>query len=341
MPENITVTVDQRPMPQAPIDTSVPLPPNVQRAKERAESYYNKPPAQPPSADVPPAAAAPEVNVEPPAPAPEPQPEPPAPTAPPAPVPAEQWEHRYNSMKGRYDQSQEYIRQLSEQLQRTQREKAVKPENNQPTRLLTEEEERDYGPEFIQVVKKAAQEDINPEIVALRQSVEDLRLQNQAIAMQGVYDALARTVPDWQKVNRSKEFAQWLLLPDVYSGGIRQSLLTEAFQAADAPRVVSFFRGFLSEQAATGSATPAMSPAEQAPQPPRTPALSLDALAAPGRARSASAQQPTAEKPVYTVSDIRKFYEDVRRGLYAGRDAEHQAIERDIFQAQNEGRVKG
>jgi hypothetical protein len=44
---------------------------------------------------------------------------------------------------------------------------------------------------------------------------------------------------------------------------------------------------------------------------------------------------------VYTVSDIRKFYEDVRRGLYAGRDAEHQAIERDIFQAQNEGRVKG
>ena len=58
---------------------------------------------------------------------------------------------------------------------------------------------------------------------------------------------------------------------------------------------------------------------------------------APGRGRSA---KPTAsEGKTYTTADIKKFFEDVRMGKYKSREEERGKIERDIFAAQQEGRI--
>jgi hypothetical protein len=46
------------------------------------------------------------------------------------------------------------------------------------------------------------------------------------------------------------------------------------------------------------------------------------------------------EKPVYTAAWIARFTADRIAGKYRGREADAEAIERDIWQAQHEGRIQ-
>jgi hypothetical protein len=60
---------------------------------------------------------------------------------------------------------------------------------------------------------------------------------------------------------------------------------------------------------------------------------------APGRSRSSP---PAGQnQQTYTTADISKFYDDVRKGVFKGRDEEKNRLERDIFSAQQEGRILG
>jgi len=45
------------------------------------------------------------------------------------------------------------------------------------------------------------------------------------------------------------------------------------------------------------------------------------------------------EKPIYTQAQIAQFFDDQRKGKYRGREADAAAYERDIYQAQHEGRI--
>jgi hypothetical protein len=142
-------------------------------------------------------------------------------------------------------------------------------------------------------------------------------------------------VPNWRELNSNSEFLSWLNLPDAYSGAIRKELLTAAYNRSDANRVAAFFKGFISDEAATNPASYSQ-PDHVAP---RSNKVSLETLAAPGRAKTAAASAP-AEKPIFTRAHITEFYSDVRRGKYAGKEAEKDRIEKDIFAAQREGRIR-
>lgn len=355
----IEVVRDAPSQPLGPIDETVKIPESVKRAAERANSFYKK--------TEPDAAAAPtkDAAVQPRAPlAPSGTPVD-APTASPSVQTAAQpsavaqpasnatvvsdWEQRYASMKGRFDKAEQEKKQLQEQvagmgqelmrmsnmLQELQhRDAAPKPE-----RLITPEDEQAYGADFIDVVRRAAAEDIKPVVAGLKHEVDALRTARAIDAQQKVYDRLTSDFGDWQSINRSPAFKSWLQLRDPYSGAIRHGLLMDAFKAADAPRVVAIFKGFVTDEAAQTPATP--KPQADPATPARTPAMTLEGLAAPGRAASAPAIAAASEKPVFTRADISKFYGDVRRGVYAGRDAEKNAIESHIFAAQREGRVRG
>jgi len=82
---------------------------------------------------------------------------------------------------------------------------------------------------------------------------------------------------------------------------------------------------------------------QQQQQPvPRQAAVDLGTLAAPGRAKPASGDsQVPADKPFITRAQISKFYDDKRRGFYAGREAQAAQFEADLTVAQREGRVRG
>jgi len=342
------------------VDKNVTIPPAVlaaaARANELQKQVYGTTEAEVTPEGNPPEPAPAHIPVEsvPATPAAQPA----APT--PAPEPDDDnWEKRYKAMKGRYDKE---VPRLKEQvdtligevnnlrgvlgtLEARSPEPAQQPAK-QPKKLITAEQEQDYGAEFFQVVEMKARELIEPLQEQYENSLKELKQQINGVNTQVAQTAtvrmeqqLDRDVPTWRAVNADWEnngFKEWLQLPDPYSGDIRHSLLNKAYERFDAPRVAAFFKGFHAEVAATapeGGADPSL-----APTTPVAPKVPLASFAAPGRAKTAAPSLP-AEKPIITRRQIHQYYQDINAGRYKGRDAERAEHERMIFEAQREGRI--
>lgn len=345
------IVVDAPAYDHAPVDTSVVIPDSVKRAADKANSFYTppageNPPLQPQVVapvvpDPAPAAAAPVV------------PDPPA--IPPDDGTAD-WHHRYLSMEGRYKASQrtvgemqEQMSQLGDELVRTQQLVSAAPRRADapPTRseplapLLTDKDKETYGPELIDLMQRAARDAVAPDLATVRQETTAV---NQRVAKQTksvLADQLTGLMPNWREIDRSPRFKNWLSLPDLYSGAVRVKLLNAAIQAGQASRVIAFYQGFLTEEAATGALDPDPPPVDPATNPARQPAVPLETFAAPGKARPASSQQTPADTPIITRADIADFYAKVRSGFFVGREQEKARQEAWIFAAQNSGRVRG
>jgi hypothetical protein len=222
----------------------------------------------------------------------------------------------------------------------------VAPPVDPATKLVTEKDESEFGPEMLDLMRRVARETIAPELAPVRtlqQTTETLaaRINGTAqVVTRNAREAMMQTLdekmPEWRQVNNMEEFKAWLALPDPYFGVIRHPKLLEAFDQNDTARVLQFFKGFVSELAATSPATPGLQ-TPPAPQPDRQ---SLLDLAAPGRARQSAAPTPPTEKQTITTADINAFYAAKRAGKYNGREEEFNRLEEELFQAQREGRVR-
>ncbi len=261
------------------------------------------------------------------------------------------WERRYNSMKGRFDRAQTQLKDMSEQVQnlhgviatmQVQATSAPLPQLK-AERLITEDEERDYGEDFLKVVGKKAKEEIVPFMEAQAQKIAELEKKLQGVNSVMVQDthsklmsSLDDKLPNWRDLNTNEEFLTWLKLPDPFSGAIRHDMLKAAYAAGNSSRVLAFFNGFLAEEAAVA---PARGDSDDVPT--QTVAkVPLAKLAAPGRAKTAAGTSAPAEKPIFTRAQIATFYADVANGKFRGRDAEKGRVEAQIFDAQREGRIR-
>jgi len=267
--------------------------------------------------------------------------------------PQDNWEQRARTMAGRLEQANKLNQAMSERLQALEKtvttlqakpQAEAAPKTYGKPKLITEDEERDYGTDFLQVVGKRAKEEFAPEFDQLADRLRQLEGRIDGVGqviektqVKDVYGTLKDAVPNWRDVNRSAEFKEWLQHPDPYSGRKRHDMLTEAFSGHDSGRVVRFFQGFLTE--ATGlpqtpqASTPSAPPSNGSGRP------TLEDFAAPGRARSAPQGNLPPDKPMYTAAWIAQFTQDKLRGVYRGREADADAIERDIYVAQHEGRI--
>lgn len=360
------VIVDQKPYDLAPVDPDAKIPQSVKDAAARAAAMHQQayPVENPPEPN--PSAAVPVVEQVAPVAPPQSEPRPvaavPAQADPPAPADDGKdtnWEHKYHAMQGRYKKAttqigelQEQMTQLGDELVRTQAlvHNAPRLGDGVPTptpqtarqALVTDADVQSYGPEIIDLVRRAASEVVAGEIEQVRTDTSQIKQALQKTAKQQVVESLSSAVPNWQAINRDPEFKRWLSLPDVYSGVVKGVLLNQAVKAADAPRAIAFFKSFLSERAATGHSDPVVEPQPQAAAL-REPAIPLDTLAAPGRARPATGNTnpgSPADKPVFTRAQVAAFYTRVRQGHYMGREREKDAEEQQIFAAQREGRVR-
>lgn len=279
----------------------------------------------------------------------------------PEPQPAEDensqtYKQKFLSMQGRWQASQRRVGELEQsnndlasELQATQsmlqHPEPQRNHNQAHEKLITEQDREAFGDGLVDFVNRAAREAVSPEIEALRSENAELKKRVVTTGKGEVQAALSRAVPDWQTINTSPEFKQWLSLRNIYTRQVRRELLNSAYQAADAAVVVQVFKDFLTEAKATGNAIPTsqrqQAPAAQAPVAQRQPAMQLESLAAPGRARPApgDAQVP-AEKPIYTHAQIRSNYDLKRRGAFNGREAEWNALEADMIAAAREARVR-
>jgi hypothetical protein len=369
------VVVDAKPKPQLPYDPES-IPPAVRKRVAAVEALYSTtsltPPNQPTNGSGADRQAAPEAPVassQPEAPA-TPQESVQTPTssptqAPPAPADlspqpgddestrdwkrqALAWQGRYNATIKTVDEMQEQMVQLGNELLQTQRLLNSRPNQQQPQRppptpppaYVTEQDVQNYGGDLVDFAQRAAIQAVHPHLQTLEAQNAELRQQLAREARRSLDQLVESAVPNYREIDRDPRWHRWLLGVDLFTGRVKQQLLDEAIAAASAPRVISFFRGFLNEEVATGHLEPAGSPQAA---PPREPAISLSSLAAPGRARPAGGGDASLppDKPIYTRANIRDLYTAHRKGAYTGRDAEWNRIEADLFAAQREGRVQG
>lgn len=383
---------------KAAVDQSVVIPPAVKRAAQRSEELAAQ--AKAIREARPPGAEAPVRIVNPPPSVPNPatgvvtaqfdpaNPNPPDPTissqhsssgASPSGAQGNQlsadWEHQFNSMKGRYERTEADNRRMAAQITDMQRLLATMPVNQPPPvpsqqgsgvqftggvsgnaprtpqRRLSQKEVEEYTPELLDVVGRRAQEVIEPALQGLYSQFENrLGQLQQALggvrgavaynAQEKMYNELGKAVPNWEQINAMPEWHAWLRNSDPMTGMIRQNILTNAHANSQTAQVVGVFERFMSEHGI--QQTPSMPPpANNGYVPPvqSDQRFNLMALAAPGRAKEGQSSVPQT-KPIYSGADIKQFYNDRTFGRYAGREAEADAIERDILLAPSEGRVR-
>ena len=342
------------PSPQDGVDPNVRLPPSVMASSRaameaHARAYPNgqNPPGAPPAPNgaPPPPDELPEVNAD----------------------GTVNWENRFKALKGRYDADsrrwgetqQQYDLRMREMAQENNKLKQPPlPGTQPPPQLVSAKEIEDYGADLIDVIRRTAQEAVLPLLTPLATSVGQVQARVESTEketsrqfLQRMHGNMDQSVPGWNELNADPNFIAWTKRPDVYSGLNRQEMLQKAWYAGDSNRVAAFFRGFLAEEAATDPAAaqarqmahpeePWDTPQGAAASPPQLPAprVTLESLAAPGRARAAV--QAPAGKPVWTAEGISSFYMDIANGKFRGRDAERIATEADLMAAQREGRIQ-
>lgn len=264
--------------------------------------------------------------------------------------PDDTWKSKYLSMKGRFERAQQQMTSMSDSIAAMQRaiaelkDKADAPAPKQRERLLTPEEETEYGEEFLNVVGKKAKEELFSEFDEMRQELNRLKNKYEKVtesqtqnARTTLFNTLDEKCPQWRDLNENESFITWLRLPDTYSGDIRHELLNAAFEKNETSRVLAFFNGFLAEEAAVAPARTREAEFSGAAAPQDK--LSLEEFAAPGRAKTAAASAPT-EKPYFTRAQVSQFYAAVTAGRYRGKEAEKDRLEAQIFDAQREGRIR-
>ena len=256
------------------------------------------------------------------------------------------WQQKYRSLQGMYNADVPRLNAENRDLaSRVSQLEGLLSSMNEPAqqtpvqseKLITDDDVKEYG-DSIAVMRKAAREEVSQEIAQLKQQlgqlqgvlpqVQQVQAQQKKSGEQTFWNTIASEVPNWSDINNDPDFQSWLLEIDPLTGISRQTYLEDAQKNLDANRVVTFFRTW---EGATGKTNTA--------QVDRTAQQSqLQKQVAPGRSRN-NGVKASGQNRTYTPNDIQEFYSDVRKGKYKGRDDERGRIERDIFAAQQEGRI--
>jgi hypothetical protein len=342
----VDVVVDAKPMEKLPYDPT-DIPDAVRKRAAAVDALYNggEPQSAAPEPQTPPEAPAPQVPAQ-----PIPSQASSAPADSPVNENSDTWKSRYMGLQGRFTSAQKTIGEMQEQMMQlgselvhAQQQTPARPTPRQQSQAyLTQQDVDNYGPELISVTQRAALQAVEPKLREVEQQNNELRKRLAVEARRRLDQAVELAVPNFQEIDRNPRWHRWLLGVDVLSGRVRQTLLNEAISSASAPRVISFFNGFLQEEVATGHSEPAPSSTPRPTPMAREPAIPLASLAAPGRARPATGGDASlpSDKPTYTRAQVAQLYRMHQKGAYTGREAEWQRQDADIIAAGREGRIR-
>ena len=211
----------------------------------------------------------------------------------------------------------------------------------------------EYGQEHIEFARRVAREEVSAAVAPLIDTINGLSAQLGKLGNVGtVVSNLARkqqtdseatfwsdlylAVPDLEAINGDPEFKKWCLGTANPETGInRQVALNDAQKSLDVQRISAIFNAWkLHAGAAKSSSKVHQLPTKTAAE------LELERQVAPGASREVTVDPGSQQaKKIWTGAEITKFYRDVQRGAYRGRDDEKRALEADLFLAQAEGRV--
>jgi hypothetical protein len=269
-------------------------------------------------------------------------------------VPAnDQWEQRYKTLQGMFakinDQNAELrgqnaefrgrLDELSAQVNRSQAPQGQPTQQPAKSRLLSDDEVRDYGAEFIDVTKRAAREEFEERIAEMQKRIDALATSQQTVTQtvqqsakvaaetldERYYNALDAGEPDWEKINQSQNFLTWLDEVDTFTGARRQALLNQAFTAKDAGRTLAFFKAFKQTHNGSGAT-------------PNKPSVDTASLVAPETVAGASPTPNSKRGKIWSQADVEKVYDDRVRGKITPQ--RFSELEKEIMAAVSEGRIK-
>lgn len=272
----------------------------------------------------------------------------PAPTEPVAPTPApvaEPWEQRYKSLQGLFNRTTAELQasnktlesqtvQLREEVSRLMQAQA-RAQEKPPERAPVEPKDvENFGSDMIEMVQRYAERvfqglatqfgqeigSVKARVDAIEQAVTGVSQRTDLNLEQQFYATLTALVPNWETVNATQPWLDWLSETDPVYGVPRQAALDAAFKALDPQRTANVFRAHLQSIKVT---TPESLVNQTAPT-----------SVAP------SAPQPPAPRPIITQKFVETFYNDVARGRYVKREDERQRIEAEINSAAAEGRIR-
>jgi hypothetical protein len=182
--------------------------------------------------------------------------------------------------------------------------------------FLTRSDVENYGSDLVDFAQRAAAHAMAPHLQNL--SAENAELQRRLARESRLRldQQVEAAIPNFREIDQDPRWHQWLLGIDPLNGRVRQQLLNDAIASGSFARVRAFFNGFLQQHQEHGATAEPTSHTNT------------------GRRRPANYGKPT-----YTRAQIAQLYDQHRRGVYRGREAEWARQEADIIAASREGRV--
>jgi hypothetical protein len=241
------------------------------------------------------------------------------------------WHHKYAVLQGKYNKEipalQQQVRTLMQKLEEVKETPPKAAPQAQPP--INPQDFEEYGEEIVRmanVIKELTDKNAGLEEQLSNVSNTQQRLtENQVNSnINAFYAELLSLCPSWEKINVDPNFITWLASAgDQFGSKTRQDYLNEATGAADAVATAKIFNLF-KETAYSKKAAPKSTLEEQAA--PKT--------------SSASESGKTGSEPIiWKTEDIKKFYSDMKKGVYRHNPEKAKALEQDLFRAQTEGRI--
>jgi len=279
------------------------------------------PVAADPAPEIPDPASAPEVADPAPATAP-------TPTHATADLPTpEEWakfQQRHRTLQGSFNALNERHRETASSLQHMQEKLSAAPAAPAVDAAIVEETVKrirdGLGEELQELIDTRVAHLLDQRLAThvspLKDVVASTLQVSQQQAREVFWDRLDVLAPEWEQLNTDPGFLRWLDQIDPASGVPLKAHMADADSKLDANRTALFFTAYLRERDKTRAPTPTPRPETQGGPTPR----------------------PNQPKLI-ARKDIAKYYSDLQRGVYRGREAEAVAIEQEIMNAQRDGRV--
>lgn len=238
-------------------------------------------------------------------------------------------DQRHSTLMGKYNaevprfasEVKELRAQIAELTEQLARKQEPEPQTQLKAPAVTQEDVDTFGDDMIDLIKRVASQVVQTADIAPRAEIEALRVQNQELreqltgvsetqhvtSQQQVLSQLTQMVPDWQEVNASQGWLEWLAVVDPISGTNRQAHLDDANQKLDAGRLAALFNAYKAE-AGMVSQTPT-----------RTVRPEVQRQVTPGKSKGASTNTTSSlDNKVWTSQEIGEFYDNVRAGRVDG-----------------------
>ena len=248
---------------------------------------------------------------------------------------ARKWEQRYRSLDGMIksrDNQIESLHNLIAGMQQAQANGQQGDSGDGATQesYLTDEDTRNFGSDMVDMARRAAREEGQQMMSAMRQEIDKLRKELSGVSKTAELSVTDRfeskldqiTEGRWRDLNVDQNFIDWLK-----SAPARFKVFQAGVQGKDATTVGDLFNEY-------HRATAAQQQEQERPRQERR--EKLQKQVAPGKSKSVgNADARSGEKKTWTRSEIASVYANKKQ--YGA--SEFNKLEREIAAAQREGRV--